>query len=169
MAIFLMHHLRLDSVYGALTSLADSHEEATAKSVSLVLLGREWHMSLLETTEPVEPPLASISKSGIHYIPALKQRRRLLQRVSCLSLKREDDVKDTQRQAQTPASHNAVERVMAEKRNGSRTGVWPKDRGKELEVDLHTQVRQNVVVGSVQKISCQNSSKVINEHVKHNK
>ena len=64
--------LRLDSVYETLTSLADSHEEATAKSVSLVLLGREWHMSLLETTEPVEPPLASITKIGIHYVPGLK-------------------------------------------------------------------------------------------------
>ena len=168
MAIFLMHHLRLDSVYETLTSLADSHEEATAKSESLVLLGREWQLWLLETTEPVEPQLQKLHEywNSVH---GVKHRTIMLQRVSCLSLKREDDVKDTQRQAQTPASHNAVERVMAEKRNGSRTGVWPKDRGKEREVDLHTQVRQNVVVGSVQKTSCQNSSKVINEHVKHNK
>ena len=47
-------------------------------------------------TEPVEPPLQKPHEDW-NSVHGLKQRRRLLQSVSCRSSEREDDVKDTQR------------------------------------------------------------------------
>ena len=72
--------------------------------------------------EPDEPQLQKLHEDW-NSVLCVKHCTIMLQSVTCRSSEREDDVKDTQRQAQTPASHNAVERVMAEKRNGSRTGV----------------------------------------------
>ena len=151
-------------------TLADPNKEETRKTVmSLVLLAREWlnKVGAGNNREPVEPPLARNTKIRT-YLHGLKKQKRMLQGMSCPSSEREDDVKGTQRQALTPASHNAERLVMAEKRNGSQTGVWPQRKEKTAKlIGILKLFKMWLSVLGI-KTSRQNIRQVINERVKQN-